>query len=284
MFGESYTIHCKVQAVPEHTDIYWQHITEGFIRTIRKDTLGVSGVTLDDPRLTINYVTTSDAGSYTCSAENVVGTGSSKSTILNVDGDIPVVDVSLPSSSVKDGHGVTLGCSVSSKPPHTNVYWIKDSDNGKLVFNHGTTGTIGMTIENPSLTLKPATITDSGTYTCLASNVIGTGASRPVSLTVMPEDEADEIMIIQGSNNPHWPTIVGAIVGSFCTMIGIIVATVCLYKCCGIGSTASPETRPENHPSPGADNTITNETHSNSNDTPRHPGQVQLDESNSSTS
>lgn len=79
-------MHCKVQAVPVHTDIYWQHITEGITRIIRKDTLGVSGVTLDDPTLTINYVSTSDAGSYTCSAENFVGTGSSKSTILNVDG------------------------------------------------------------------------------------------------------------------------------------------------------------------------------------------------------
>lgn len=96
---------------------------------------------------------------------------------------MPVVHVSLPSSFATHGHGVTLGCSVSSKPPHTNVYWIKESDNGKLVFNHGTTGTIGMTVENPSLTLKPAFSTDSGIYTCMASNVIGTGASRPISLT-----------------------------------------------------------------------------------------------------
>lgn len=87
-FGESYTIHCKVHAVPPHTEIYWQHMTEGLKRVIRKNTLGVSGVTIDDPRLTIDYVTTSDAGSYICSAENDVGTGSSQVMILNVDGGI----------------------------------------------------------------------------------------------------------------------------------------------------------------------------------------------------
>ncbi|VDI21475.1 Hypothetical predicted protein [Mytilus galloprovincialis] len=181
-FGESFTIHCKVIAVPPHTHIYWEHITERFIRIIRKDTLGVSGVTLHDPTLTIDYVTTSDAGSYTCSAENALGKSSSKSTILNVDGDMPVVEVPLTSYTVKHGHDVALLCIVSSKPKHTNVYWIKDSDKGKLVYNHGTTGTIGMTVENPSLSLKPVIITDSGLYTCLASNVIGTGASRAISL------------------------------------------------------------------------------------------------------
>lgn len=95
---------------------------------------------------------------------------------------MPVVDVPLTSYTVKHGHNVALLCIVSSKPSHTNVYWIKDSNNGKLVFNHGTTGTIGMTVENPSLSLRPVVSTDSGMYTCLASNVIGTGASRAISL------------------------------------------------------------------------------------------------------
>lgn len=95
---------------------------------------------------------------------------------------MPVVEVPLTSYTVKHGHDVALLCIVSSKPKHTNVYWIKDSDKGKLVYNHGTTGTIGMTVENPSLSLKPVIITDSGLYTCLASNVIGTGASRAISL------------------------------------------------------------------------------------------------------
>lgn len=76
-----------------------------------------------------------------------------------------------------------MSCFVMSIPPHTNVYWVKNSSGSNVVLNHGTTGTIGMTVHNPSLTLKPAFPIDSGLYSCFALNVIGTGASRTVSLT-----------------------------------------------------------------------------------------------------
>lgn len=85
-FGESYSINCKVNSSPLHIDIYWQHKIDGLIRIITKDTLGVSSVSLDDPTLMIDVVTTSDAGSYICSAENLVGTGHSKMVILHVEG------------------------------------------------------------------------------------------------------------------------------------------------------------------------------------------------------
>lgn len=96
--------------------------------------------------------------------------------------DIPLVDVILTTITVKHGDDVALLCTVDSIPQHTVVYWIKETEKGDIVLNHGTTGTIGMTVSNPSLSLKPASITDSGLYTCLASNIIGTGTSRPISL------------------------------------------------------------------------------------------------------
>ncbi|CAG2214958.1 unnamed protein product [Mytilus edulis] len=171
-FGESYTMNCQVNANPNHTEIYWQHNSNGLIRIIKADTRGVRGVSLDDPKLTIDSVTTSDVGNYTCFAENIVGTGNSRSVSLKVVG----------SYTVKHGSGVTLSCTVMSIPQCTAVYWIKVTERGDIVLNHGTTGTIGMTVQNPSLSLKPATITDSGVYICLASNIIGTGLSRPISL------------------------------------------------------------------------------------------------------
>lgn len=96
--------------------------------------------------------------------------------------DVPKVDVPLTSYTVDHGNDVSLSCTVYSLPQHTSVYWIKETERGKLVLNHGTTGTIGMTVGNPSLSLKPAATTDSGLYTCLAFNVIGTGSSRTITL------------------------------------------------------------------------------------------------------
>lgn len=48
--------------------------------------MGVTGSTNDRAVLTIEYVTTHDAGSYTCLAENSIGVGSSRSILLSVIG------------------------------------------------------------------------------------------------------------------------------------------------------------------------------------------------------
>ncbi|VDI31226.1 Hypothetical predicted protein [Mytilus galloprovincialis] len=85
-FGSSYTIECKVIAHPAHTTVYWQHNYNGIIRTIKNDTLGVSGIFIDNPSLTIDFITTSDSGKYTCIAENVVGVGKSQDVDLKVNG------------------------------------------------------------------------------------------------------------------------------------------------------------------------------------------------------
>ncbi|VDI46335.1 Hypothetical predicted protein [Mytilus galloprovincialis] len=197
-FGDSYSINCKVHSYPLHTHTYWQHSHNGNNRIITKDTPGVSGVSLDDSTLTLDIVTTSDTGWYICFAENTVGTGSSKRVSLTVDGDVPAVDVPLKRYTSKHNQDVALVCTVNSIPQHTIVYWEKETKNGKIILNHGTTGTIGITVTNPSLTLQPAATTDSGLYTCLASNAIGTGSSRAVLLIVTPEDEVDDI-----DNNQH---------------------------------------------------------------------------------
>lgn len=85
-FGSSYTIECQIISHPAHTTVYWQHNYNGIIRTIKNDTLGVSGIFIDNPSLTIDFITTSDSGKYTCIAENVVGVGKSQDVDLKVNG------------------------------------------------------------------------------------------------------------------------------------------------------------------------------------------------------
>lgn len=96
--------------------------------------------------------------------------------------DVPTVDVPLIGYTIEHGNDISLLCTVNAIPLHTKVYWIKETGKGKIVLNHGTTGTIGMTVANPSLSLKPAVTTDSGLYTCFAFNAIGTGISRTITL------------------------------------------------------------------------------------------------------
>lgn len=86
VFGHSYTINCKVDATPFHKHVYWEHRTKGLTRKLKNDTVGVSGVSLENPSLTISFVTTSDTGSYTCFAENIIGTGFSRTVQLEVKG------------------------------------------------------------------------------------------------------------------------------------------------------------------------------------------------------
>lgn len=49
---------------------------------------------------------------------------------------------------------------------------------------YGLAGTKGMSLHNPSLTITFASLRDSGRYTCIASNSIGTGKSKSANITV----------------------------------------------------------------------------------------------------
>lgn len=55
---------------------------EGSITNITAEYQGISGANLTDPSLTIEFVTTSDAGLYVCIAVNAIGIG--KSSKCNV--------------------------------------------------------------------------------------------------------------------------------------------------------------------------------------------------------
>ncbi|CAG2212939.1 HMCN [Mytilus edulis] len=183
IFGTPVTLDCFVTSEPPVIYVVWQKNVNGHLTTITHGAVGTQGISQTSPSLTILFPGKSDQGEYTCFAVNDLGQRGSLPTILKVSGDVPTVDVPLTSIIVDHGNDVSLSCTVYSIPQHTSVYWIKETERGKVVLNHGTTGTIGITVGNPTLYLKPAATTDSGLYTCLALNVIGTGVSRTITLT-----------------------------------------------------------------------------------------------------
>ncbi|CAC5357736.1 HMCN [Mytilus coruscus] len=206
-FGSAVSLDCTVTALPNYTRIYWQKLKNDIITTITEETAGVTGSTRERPFLTIVSVTISDAGSYTCFAENSVGVGSSRSTVLTVTGEAvteavsnrinlcqcwfpfqgrPLVKIGSAMYSTIYGTPVTLHCDVIGDPLSTIIYWQKKR-NGALwsIITSGAIGTQGINETQPSLTLMFPVKSDAGEYVCVAINPIGTSSSQPTLLTVI---------------------------------------------------------------------------------------------------
>lgn len=98
---------------------------------------------------------------------------------------VPQVQIHSRNYSSVYGEQITLQCSVKSDPPHSNVYW-QYSKNGTNPWhlNNKATGTQGMSIQNPSLTIVSTNFAHAGFYTCYASNEIGFGKSEDTILKV----------------------------------------------------------------------------------------------------
>ena len=100
--------------------------------------------------------------------------------------DVPVVNVLQLSYSTNIGSSVTLECTVTSNPTHTNVYWQRTINGQTTQITTGTNTNkySGSTVNTPSLTINTVAQSDTGSYRCLADNVIGTGQSQITVLNV----------------------------------------------------------------------------------------------------
>lgn len=76
-------IPCSVSATPAVTSVQWQFTSNsGNTITITQSTSKYTvGSDMSAPNLTVNSAALSDAGSYACSATNIVGTGSDTATL-----------------------------------------------------------------------------------------------------------------------------------------------------------------------------------------------------------
>lgn len=99
--------------------------------------------------------------------------------------DVPSVVLSRNNYIVGYGDRVTIGCTVSSNPAHTSIYWQR--------IRNGVTQTItlssnnkysGSSVTTPSLTILNVDNNDEGDYVCYAINSVGTGQSSRGTLEV----------------------------------------------------------------------------------------------------
>ena len=90
------------------------------------------------------------------------------------------------SYSVTTGNKVILVCIVSSSLPIDNVQWQRNIGGSitTITSNTNTNKYSGSTTTTPSLTIFNAASSDVGTYTCFASNSVGTGQSTTTTLSV----------------------------------------------------------------------------------------------------
>jgi hypothetical protein len=100
---------------------------------------------------------------------------------------IPIVNIPQNTYSVNIGNSVTLACIVSATPGETNVYWTKKIGNGAetTITKSDATKYQGQTVQAPGLIILNTDFNDIATYTCYATNGVGTGKSNPTNLQVI---------------------------------------------------------------------------------------------------
>lgn len=107
--------------------------------------------------------------------------------LVNADSPKDVSVIARPSLVVEEKEPLTLECSARSDPPVTSVTWRKMSD--------GETEILGKT---QTFSLKSVSPSDSGLYSCEASNDVGTGNSPQTELRVKCECAAVVVANVKG--------------------------------------------------------------------------------------
>ncbi|XP_053289596.1 B-cell receptor CD22 isoform X2 [Pleuronectes platessa] len=121
-------------------------------------------------------VTSSDAGLYFCRAQNTEGSKDSKQKKLVVKYSPKHVTVQAnPGLDVKENVSLTLSCSAESNPPVSSVTWRKTTDGREEIIQQTQTQSFRVNSASPS---------DSGLYSCEATNDIGSGKSQPAEVKV----------------------------------------------------------------------------------------------------
>ncbi|XP_062255000.1 B-cell receptor CD22-like [Platichthys flesus] len=171
--GQTITVTCTVESFPQSTLTLIK--TNKNLQSLKITENNLYSRPINSLYHTFN-VTSSDAGLYVCRAQNTVGSKDSKKEKLVVKYSPKHVTVQAnPRLDVKENVSLTLSCSAESNPPVSSVTWRKTTDGREEIIQQTQTQTFRVNSASPS---------DSGLYSCEATNDIGSGKSQPAEVKV----------------------------------------------------------------------------------------------------
>ncbi|XP_078323845.1 neural cell adhesion molecule 1-like isoform X3 [Crassostrea virginica] len=176
--GQTATLSCTVTDANPNTGITWRWIKTGFPNTILHTRA----------TYTIPNIQRGRSGSYSCTANNTIGTSEAATVYVDV---LYKPDVKSSSSSpykVREGQTATLSCTVTDANPNTGITWrwIK-TDFPNTILHTGASYTI-LNIQRGR----------SGSYSCTANNTIGTSEAATIYVDVLytPSIEERNVLVV----------------------------------------------------------------------------------------
>ncbi|XP_060936973.1 B-cell receptor CD22-like [Limanda limanda] len=171
--GQTITISCTVESFPQSTLTLMRN--DKYHQSLKITENNLNSRPINSLSHKFN-VTSADAGWYFCCAKNTEGSKDSKQKELVVKYSPKHVTVQAnPGLDVKENVLLTLSCSAESNPPVSSVTWRKTTDGREEIVQQTQTQTFRVNSASPS---------DSGLYSCEATNDIGSGKSQPAEVKV----------------------------------------------------------------------------------------------------
>ncbi|KAF4086290.1 hypothetical protein AMELA_G00104250, partial [Ameiurus melas] len=166
--GELYTITCTVESSPQAT----LTLSRSSLTNPEKDIITVNEIQSNILKFAAN-ATVSDAGMYTCEAENTEGKNFSKNQLKVLYAPKSVTALADPGVELKEGSNLTLTCKADSLPEVSAYTWIKSSVTHSETVGHG-----------QKITLHFLKSSDSDHYFCISRNEIGSANSSSIFIRV----------------------------------------------------------------------------------------------------
>ncbi|XP_071095576.1 hemicentin-2-like isoform X3 [Haliotis cracherodii] len=174
-------LHCSFAAKPVPTIIRWLKDNQVLDRSSGRF---INGEAPASPSLTINDPQSQDAGTYVCTASNIVGKGSGPDVTVVVKYK-PKVSIPNATYGADISESLTIPCNIDADPSVTSVTWYRNSTGSALPISIPSGSKYsGGTLATPSLFISNLQPSDAASYQCEAGNILGTTRSNAVTVSI----------------------------------------------------------------------------------------------------